>query len=70
VVSIAISFLDSYLSVRAVDMRLLQLAATTTLYMAIKLYERGTLSMASTIELSRGLFTIEDIAAMECSLVE
>jgi lipoyl(octanoyl) transferase len=70
VVSISISFLDRYLSVRTVDKRLFQLAAMTTLYMTIKIYERGTLSMASMIDLSRGFFMIEHMAAMEWSLFE
>ena len=70
VVSISISFLDRYLSVRAVDKRLFQLVAMTTLYMAIKIYERGTLSMASMIDLSRGFFMIEHMAAMEWGLFE
>jgi lipoyl(octanoyl) transferase len=70
VVSISISFLDRYLSVRAVDKRLFQLAAMTSLYMTIKIYERGTLSMASMIDLSRGFFMVEHMAAMEWGLFE
>jgi lipoyl(octanoyl) transferase len=70
VVSISMSFLDRYLSVRAVDKRLFQLAAMTSLYMTIKIYERGTLSMASMIDLSRGFFMVEHMAAMEWGLFE
>ena len=70
VVSISISFLDRYLSVRAVDKRLFQLAAMTTLYMTIKIYERGTLSMSSMIDLSRGFFMVEHMRAMELSIFE
>lgn len=70
VVSISISFLDRYLSVRPVDKRLFQLAAMTTLYMTIKIYERGTLSMASMIDLSRGFFMVEHMRAMELSIFE
>lgn len=70
VVSISISLLDRYLSVRAVDKRLFQLAAMTTLYMTIKIYERGTLSMASMIDLSRGFFMVEHMRAMELSIFE
>jgi Cyclin, N-terminal domain len=70
VVSISISFLDRYLSVRAVDKRLFQLAAMTSLYMTIKIYERGTLSMSSMIDLSRGFFMVEHMAAMEFSLCQ
>lgn len=70
VVSISISFLDRYLSVRAVDKRLFQLAAMTSLYMTIKIYERGTLSMSSMIDLSRGFFMVEHMSAMEFSLCQ
>lgn len=69
VVSISMSFLDRYLSVRSVDKRLFQLAAMTTLYMTIKIYERGTISMQSMIDLSRGFFTVEVMKEMELSVL-
>jgi lipoyl(octanoyl) transferase len=69
VVSISISFLDRYLSTRQVDKKLFQLAAMTTLYLAIKLYEPGTLSMHSMIELSRGYFMTEQMAVMEMAIL-
>jgi len=70
VVSISISFLDRYLSTRLVDKKLFQLAAMTTLYLAIKLYEPGTLSMHSMIELSRGYFMTEQMAVMEMAILQ
>jgi hypothetical protein len=70
VVSIAMSFLDRYLSVRAVDKKHFQLAALTTLYMTIRIYERGALSMANMIDLGRRLFMMEHIISMEWSLLE
>lgn len=69
IVSISISLLDRYLSVRAVDKRLFQLAAMTTLYMTIKIYERGALSINSLIELSRGYFTPATIVSFERNLL-
>ena len=69
VVSVSIHFLDRYLSTRPVNKKLFQLAAMTTLYLAIKLYEPGTLSMESMIELSRGYFMVEQMAEMELSIL-
>ena len=70
VVGISISFLDRYLCTRPVDKKLFQLAATTTLYLAIKIYEPGNFSMASMIELSRGYFMVEQIAVMEMAILQ
>ena len=69
VVSISIHYLDRYLSKRPVNKKVFQLAAMTTLFMAIKLFEPGRLSMASMIDLSRGFFTIEQMMAMELSIL-
>ena len=70
VVSISMSFLDRYLCTRQVDKKLFQLAAMTTLYLAIKLNEPGTLSMQSMIELSRGYFKVEQMAVMEMVILQ
>jgi lipoyl(octanoyl) transferase len=70
VVSISMSFLDRYLCTRPVDKKLFQLAAMTTLYLAIKLNEPGTLSMQSMIELSRGYFKVEQMAVMEMVILQ
>jgi Cyclin, N-terminal domain len=69
VVSISIHYLDRYLATRQVNKKMFQLAAMTTLYIAIKLYEPGRLSMQSMIELSRGYFLVEQMAAMEMSIL-
>jgi lipoyl(octanoyl) transferase len=69
VVSISIHYLDRYLATRHVNKKMFQLAAMTTLYIAIKLYEPGRLSMPSMIELSRGYFLVEQMAAMEMSIL-
>ena len=69
VVSISIHFLDRYLSTRPVNKKFFQLAAMTTLYLAIKLYEPGTLSMKSMIDLSRGYFSVDQMAEMELAIL-
>ena len=69
VVSIAIHFLDRFLATRPVNKKLFQLAAMTTLYLAIKLFEPGNLSMSSMIELSRGYFMVEQMAEMEMAIL-
>jgi len=65
IVDIALNYLDRYLATRQVNKKIFQLAAMTALYLAIKLYEPGVLRMSSLIELSRGYFKVEHIAAME-----
>jgi len=69
VVSVAIHYLDRYLATRQVSRKIFQLAAMTSLFLAIKLYEPGRVSMASMVELSRGYFTVEQMALMETSLL-
>lgn len=69
IVSISIHYLDRYLATRVVNKKLFQLAAMTTLYLAIKLYEPGTVSMKSMIELSRGYFLVDQMAAMEMAIL-
>jgi lipoyl(octanoyl) transferase len=69
VVSISIHYLDRYLSTRPVNKKLFQLAAMTTLYLSIKLYEPGNLSMKSMIELSRGYFLVEQMTEMEMAIL-
>lgn len=69
VVSVSIHYLDMYLSTRTVNKKIFQLAAMTCLFLAIKLHESGNISMASMIELSRGYFTVEQMEAMELSIL-
>lgn len=69
VVSVSIHYLDRYLATRSVNKKTFQLAAMTTLFIAIKLFEPGRLSMSSMIELSRGYFLVEQMAAMEMSIL-
>lgn len=69
IVSISLSYLDRYLSTRPVNRKIFQLAAMTSLYLAIKLYEPSTLKMSSFIELSRGYFSTEHIIAMETAIL-
>jgi len=70
VASISLNYLDRYLSTRTVSRKVFQLAAMTSLFLAIKLHEPRTLRMSSFIELSRGYFQTEHIAVMEKSILE
>lgn len=69
IVSIAVSYLDRYLSRRPVNKKHFQLLAMSCLYLAIKLYEPGTVSMKSMIDLSRGYFLVEHMVEMEMSIL-
>jgi hypothetical protein len=69
VVGVAIHYLDRYLATKVVNKKMFQLAAMTSLFLAIKLYEPGRLSMSSMIELSRGYFMVNQMAAMETSIL-
>lgn len=70
IVSVAMSYLDRYLSTRSVNRRIFQLAAMTSLYLAIKLYEPGKIRMSSLIDLSRGYFLEDHIVTMEDSMLQ
>ena len=69
VVSISIHYLDRFLATRQCNKKVFQLAAMTSLFLAIKLYEPGKLSMDSMIELSRGYFKVEQMVAMELEIL-
>lgn len=69
VVSVSIHYLDRFLATRSCNKKEFQLAAMTTLFLAIKLYEPGKLSMQSMIELSRGYFQVEQMVAMEMAIL-
>jgi len=69
IASISLNYLDRYLNTRTVNRKTFQLAAMTSLFLAIKLYEPTTLRMSSFIELSRGYFKTEHIAFMESSIL-
>ena len=65
IVEISFSYFDRFLATRQKNKHLFQLAAMTTLYLAIKLFETKSLKIMSFIELSHDSFTINHIAAME-----
>ena len=69
VVSVSIHYLDRFLATTPVNKKLFQLVAMTALYLAIKIYEPGNLSMKSMIELSRGFFTPSQMAEMEMAIL-
>lgn len=69
VVSVSIHYLDRFLATTPVNKKLFQLVAMTALYLAIKIYEPGNLSMKSMIELSRGYFSPAQMAEMEMAIL-
>ena len=69
VVMVSMNLLDRYLASRPVNKKTFQLAAMTCLFLAIKLNEPGKLTMASMIALSRGYFRVDQMAAMEVSIL-
>jgi len=69
IVAISLSYLDRFLATRQVNKKIFQLAAMTTLYLSVKLFEPQHLRMSSLIELSRGYFTVEHIAVMEATIL-
>lgn len=69
VVSVSIHYLDRFLATRRVDKKAFQLAAMTTLFLAIKLFEPGRLGMQSMTELSRGYFSVDQMLTMELCIL-
>jgi lipoyl(octanoyl) transferase len=69
VVSVSIHYLDRFLATRPCNKKIFQLAAMTSLFLAIKLYEPGKISMQSMIELSRGYFQVDQMVAMEMAIL-
>ena len=69
VVMISMNLLDRYLAHQSVNKKVFQLAAMTCLFIAIKLNEPEKLTMSSMIELSRGYFRVDQMAAMEISIL-
>ena len=68
-VNVSLSYLDRFLASRPANKKFFQLAAMTSLYIAVKLYEPGILTPASFVELSRGFFTEDHVTAMEESIL-
>lgn len=73
-VEIAINYLDRFLatvegSKAKYDPQLYQLAAMTSLYMAVKIHEPQAMDLKTVARLSRDAYTPEDIQAMEQSIL-
>ena len=68
-VAISLSYLDRFVASRPLNRRTFQLAAMTTLYMAIKLFEPGRLKVSDLVKLSQGSFVPEHIVMMEESIL-
>jgi len=69
IASISLNYLDRYLSKRIVNRKNFQLAAMTSLFLAIKLNEPAPIRMSSFVELSRGYFKTEHMAVMESHIL-
>lgn len=66
VVSVSLSYLDRLLGTCSCDRSMFKLAATTTLYMAVKIYHPQKLADLGVLsDLSRGEFDMADVAEME-----
>jgi len=68
-VAISLSYLDRFVASRPVNRRTFQLAAMTTLYLAIKLFEPGQLKVTDLVKLSQGCFVADHIVMMEESIL-
>jgi len=64
-VAIAQNYLDRFLDQYRCDCTAYKLAAITSLYLAVKIYNRKPISSKSLASLSNGEFLVEDIAEME-----
>lgn len=66
VVSVSLSYLDRFLGTCSCDRSMFKLAATTTLYMAVKVFHPSKLEDLGVLsDLSRGEFEMKDVAEME-----
>lgn len=66
VVSVSLSYLDRFLCTCSCDRSMFKLAATTTLYMAVKVLHPSKLEDLGVLsDLSRGEFDMKDVAEME-----
>lgn len=70
IVAISLSYLDRFLDRCCCDRAVFKLASITSLYIATKLNSRKHISMKSLAALSRGEFGVENIAEMECIILE
>lgn len=72
--SIAMNILDRFLATEAgvsalKNRHLFQLASMTSMYTAIKVHESEALQPETIMQLSRGLFTVQDIEKMEATIL-
>lgn len=66
VVSVSLSYLDRFLCICSCDRSMFKLAATTTLYMAVKVLHPSKLEDLGVLsDLSRGEFDMKDVSEME-----
>jgi len=70
IVAVALSILDRFSMKRNFSKKDFQLASMTSLHLAVKLYEHRELRMLTLTELSRGLFSLEDMVNMEKNMLK
>jgi len=68
-VAVSLSFLDRFLSTHRVNKHIFQLAAMTSLYLAIKLNDSARFKIQTLAQLGRGLFHASHFAAMEVTIL-
>lgn len=69
-VAVAFSYVDAYLDGTSCDRVEYKLLALTSLYIATKILSKEEISLKSLAELCRGEFVIQDIQAMERSILQ
>jgi len=68
-VAISLNILDRFLEKVTCNEKEFQLAAITTLNIAIKIHETTPINLKSFVELSNGHFTVENIVCYECFIL-
>lgn len=68
-VAISMSFLDRYLSVHPANQKIFELAAVTSLYLAIKIHEPVKMNLFQMKSMTRGGFSTKDFEEMELALL-
>lgn len=70
IVAFSFSFLDRFVDKCSCDRTAFKLAAMTSLYMAVKIFNSKQISIASLAELSRGEFDVKHVSEMERIILE
>lgn len=68
-VCVAVSYLDNYLSTKAVDAKFLQLVASCAIFIATKLHESDPINLNELIDITENGYTKEQFRAMEIEIL-